>query len=66
MKKTLAILLAVVMLVSFAACAAKTNEPETVTEPTTASYEKVDMNIYTISGPTGIGMANILSSSVDV
>ena len=61
MKKTLCILLALVMLLSLAACATKTPEPEKTTEPTTAPAVKVDMNIYTISGPTGIGMVNMMA-----
>ncbi|MBO4338368.1 MAG: ABC transporter substrate-binding protein [Clostridia bacterium] len=63
MKKTLAILLAVLMLVSFAACAAKTNEPASTEEPSTAPAAKVDMNVFTISGPTGIGMVNMMALS---
>lgn len=61
MKKTLSILLVVAMLLSFAACAAKTNEPASTEAPTTAPAAKVDMNIYTISGPTGIGMVNMMA-----
>ena len=64
MKKALAILLAAVIVLSLAACAAK-SEPETTPEPTAAPAAKVDMNIFTISGPTGIGMANMMALSED-
>ncbi len=63
MKKTLSILLAVALLLSFAACTAKPVEDQSTTEPTTQAAVKVDMNIFTISGPTGIGMANMMALS---
>ena len=64
MKKVISILLVAVLMLSFAACAGKTNDDNTTTtEPTTAPAEKIDVNVYTISGPTGIGMVNMMALS---
>ena len=62
MKKGLCVLLAVIMVLSFAACTgnnAEVTDPTTL--PTTAPHEKADINVYTISGPTGIGMVNMMA-----
>jgi NitT/TauT family transport system substrate-binding protein len=62
MKKTISLILVAVMLLAFASCSGKVPEvTDPTTEPTTAPYEKVDINVYTISGPTGIGMANMMA-----
>lgn len=60
MKKTLSIFLVVVMLLAFAACGKKAAEtPETSTEAP-AQYKSVDINVATLAGPTGIGMAKLM------
>lgn len=62
MKKTVSIFLVVVMLLAFAACGkqpAKT--PETSTDAPT-QYQSVDINVATLAGPTGIGMASLMDN----
>ncbi len=80
MKKTLSIvslLLAVVMMLSLAACAGKgegntqttTAAPTEVTEATeapTAPPRGVEpLNVYTLKGPTGMGMAEMIAEGND-
>lgn len=62
MKKTLSMLLAVVLLFSLAACGVKENE---TTAPTTTAAPAVHMNIATLKGPTGMGMAKMMSDEKD-
>ncbi|MCC8073490.1 MAG: ABC transporter substrate-binding protein [Clostridiales bacterium] len=59
MKKTLSILLAMVMIFSFAACS---NNAQEETE-TTEAVDNVTVNAYVISGPTGIGAVNMMKDS---
>jgi NitT/TauT family transport system substrate-binding protein len=49
MKKLVSVLLAVAMLFSFVACSATKTEP-------------IDVNVYVISGPTGIGAVNMMDA----
>lgn len=59
MKKTLSIFLAIVMLLSLAACGKSATEtPSTSSAP--AEYKAVDINIATLAGPTGVGMAKLM------
>ncbi len=64
MKKLLAILLALVLLVSFAGCNTKETTSST---PDTSSeaelYTAVDMSVACMTGPTGIGMAKLMADS---
>lgn len=62
MKKVLSLCLAVLMMFSFAACSGAQNSNETTTAKTTAS-QKVDVNAYVISGPTGIGAVNLMDKA---
>lgn len=57
MKKTLSVLLAIALVFSLAACTAK--QSEQTTEPTTVT--PVHMNVATLKGPTGMGMAKLMS-----
>ncbi|MGN0521937.1 MAG: ABC transporter substrate-binding protein [Eubacterium sp.] len=50
MKKVLSLFLAVIMVFSFAACSA-------------SKAQKVDVNAYVISGPTGIGAVNMMKNA---
>lgn len=52
MKKIVSLLLALAMVFALAACGQKT-------EPAPAPAEPVDMNVYVLSGPTGIGAVNL-------
>lgn len=59
MKKTLSIFLAIVMLLSLAACGKSATEtPSTSNAP--AEYKAVDINVATLAGPTGVGMAKLM------
>lgn len=59
MKKTLSIILALVMLLALASCGKKpTPAPET--EKNSEAYKAVDINVATLSGPTGIGMVKLM------
>ncbi len=57
MKKFLSLVLAVLMVFSFAACSAD-NKDETV-----APKEKVNVNAFVLSGPTGIGAVNMMEDA---
>ncbi len=57
MKKILSLVLAVLMVFSFAACSAD-NKDETV-----APKEKVNVNAFVLSGPTGIGAVNMMEDA---
>lgn len=52
MKKIVSLLLALAMVFALAACGQKT-------EPAPAPVEPVDMNVYVLAGPTGIGAVNL-------
>lgn len=59
MKKTLSIILAIVMLLSLAACGKSATEtPSTSASP--AEYKAVDINVATLAGPTGVGMVKLM------
>lgn len=62
MKKVLSLCLAVLMMFSFAACSAAQNSDETTAAKTTES-QKIDVNAYVISGPTGIGAVNLMDKA---
>lgn len=62
MKKALSLCLAVLMMFSFAACSAADGENETTAAQTTTA-QKVDVNAYVISGPTGIGAVNLMDKA---
>ncbi len=71
MKKLTSILLALVLLVSFAACAAETDAPAVTTADNTTAVAKPDgltgitapdntpVNVCVLTGPTGIGAVNM-------
>lgn len=68
--KVLSILMALVLMLSMAACAGDTNTTtpdttptETQTKGTLADNEV--MNIYTLKGPTGMGMAQMIADEAD-
>lgn len=64
MKKLTAFLLCLALCISLAACAGGSDAAESTTgEQTTAAYTAVDINIATLKGPTGMGMAKLISES---
>ncbi len=60
MKKLISILLALVFIFSFAACTGKEE-----TTKNTVNLKEVKANVYGISGPTGIGLANLMKDAKD-
>lgn len=60
MKKVFSLFLAVIIVFSFAACSASQTEGTDTTAP---AAEKVDVNAYVISGPTGIGAVQMMKSA---
>ena len=52
MKKILSLIMVVLIVLGVTGCAVKTKEPETA-----------EMNVYVLSGPTGIGAANLRAKS---
>ncbi|MGN1201897.1 MAG: ABC transporter substrate-binding protein, partial [Eubacterium sp.] len=60
MKKILSVFLAVIMVFAFAACSAGEKEEA---NNTTAPVQKIDVNAYVISGPTGIGAVQMMNKA---
>lgn len=58
--KILSLLLCLAMVFSFAACAGKTDDSATTTEETVPA-DTTPINITTLKGPTGMGMAKLIS-----
>ncbi len=54
MKKILSLLLALSLVFTLGACAAK---------PTEEPYTKTDVKVFAISGPTGVGMVNLMDKA---
>ena len=78
MKKLLAFVMALTMILSLAACGAKTEAPAETTQPalqteavleTTAAPEteapKVSANVMVLNGTTGFGMANLMDAAAN-
>lgn len=63
MKKILALVLALSMLLAFTSCTG-TKTPDTTTTET-ASVEKTDINIAVLKGPTGMGAAYLMNKNAD-
>ena len=62
MKRILMIVLAAIMVLSFAAC--DDNAP--ATEPTAAPKNTVDVSVIALKGPTGMGMAKMMEDGYPV
>ena len=62
MKKVISLLLVFAIVFAFAACGTTNNEDETTTE---TPYQSVSMRVAGLSGPTGIGMVNLMKSQDD-
>ncbi len=61
MKKILSVFLAVIMIISLTACStSNTKQKDTTAAPVA---EKIDVNAYVISGPTGIGAVQMMSKA---
>lgn len=64
MKKVISLLLVFAILFAFAACGTTNDEDKTET-PTEAPYQSITMRVAGLSGPTGIGMVNLMKSQDD-
>ncbi len=62
MKKIISIALAAIMVLSFAACSSQGSEQKETSSSTTAA-QKVDVNAYVISGPTGVGAVKMMNDA---
>ncbi len=63
MKKTLSIFLALVMMLALVSCGKQIKGDETsASSPTPEQYKAVDINIATLSGPTGIGLVKLMDN----
>ena len=62
MKKLLALLLALAMIFSFAACGTENNSSN---ETPSDTYTPVDINIAGIKGPTAVGMVDLMQKQED-
>lgn len=60
MKKIVSVLLAVLMVFSFAACSADNKDSTTSSD---TPKEKTNINAYVLSGPTGIGAVNMMENT---
>lgn len=75
MKKTfslISLILALVMVLSLSACAGKNTDTKTTTAPagetqveTTAPVKGETLDVYTLKGPTGMGMAEMIADEKD-
>ena len=61
MKKIIALIMCVALACSFAACGSKGNQD--ASSDVAASYEKQDINVFMLSGPTGIGAVNMMQEA---
>ena len=61
LKRLLSLLLAVAMMLCLAAC----GKQETVVGAEQTEREPMDVNVYVLAGPTGIGAVNLWTKSVD-
>ncbi len=61
MKKYVALLLSVLMLLGLAACGAETPADE----PAAPEYQAVDVNITAIAGPTGVGLVDLMQKQAE-
>lgn len=67
MKKLLAVILTLCLLAAFAGCAQQNpdtgSSSETPASSEATAANPVDMNVYTLKGPTGMGMVKLMSDS---
>lgn len=69
MKKIISLLMAAVMVFSFAACGTKneSSEPQSSASSVSSTPEKLDTacNVFALNGPTGIGLAPLMKKAED-
>ncbi len=65
MKKIVAITLSILMAVSLVACTKSENSSTETTTTTTSSTEETVIDVYTLMGPTGIGMSKLINDNTE-
>ena len=69
MKKIISMLLAVAMVLTFAACGTKneSSTPQSSAAPVSSTPEKLDTacNVFALNGPTGMGLAPLMKKAED-
>lgn len=64
LKNWTSLLLALVLALSLTACGGQNDAPPPAEEPSgSATYEGTDVNLYVLSGPTGIGAMNLWAAA---
>lgn len=63
-KKILALVLAAVMLLAFAACNSSSDGSTTTSADATAAYSGEKIKVAAIKGPTGMGMVDLMDNSI--
>lgn len=62
-KKILSFLLAITIIFSFTACTSDNTQEASSEQSTSVPTEKIDVNAYVLSGPTGIGAVQMMSKA---
>ena len=69
MKKIISMLLAVAMVLTFAACGTKneSSTPQSSAAPVSSTPEKLNTacNVFALNGPTGMGLAPLMKKAED-
>lgn len=63
LKNLTALLLALLLTLSLSACGGQTNNDAPAETPDSATYEGMDVDLYVLSGPTGIGAMNLWAAA---
>lgn len=63
MKKGIALVMALLMLLSLASCGEKGGSTSSEPESTSSTAAAVDMNVFTLKGPTGMGMTKLMADA---
>lgn len=65
MKKVISVLMAIAMVLSFAACGSAKNESSAPVSSASSELSKldVDCNVYALKGPTGVGMVSLMDKA---
>lgn len=62
MKKTLSVILAIVMMLSFVSCGKQEDKAPETSSNAPAEYKSVDINIAALAGPTGVGLVKLMDN----
>ena len=62
MKKTISILLVIVMMLALASCGKTATTDNDTPNPAPEEYKAADINVATLAGPTGIGLVKLMDN----